>query len=53
VHGNVTSIFADADGPALDGALTLAAVLASLSSDVRVVVPPAKDAGVEERGSDA
>ncbi len=37
-------IFADADGPGLDGALTLARALAPLSPDVRVVVPPAKDA---------
>lgn len=37
-------IFADADGPGLDGALALARVLAPLSHDVRVVVPPAKDA---------
>lgn len=37
-------IFADADGPGLEGAITLARVLAALSSDVRVVVPPAKDA---------
>lgn len=37
-------IFADADGPGLDGALTLARVLAPLSPDVRVIVPSAEDA---------
>lgn len=37
-------VFADADGPGLDGALTLARALAPLSTDVRVVVPPARDA---------
>lgn len=37
-------VFADADGPGLRGALSLARVLATLSPDVRVVVPPAKDA---------
>ncbi len=37
-------VFADADGPGLDGALALARVLAPISRDLRVIVPPAKDA---------
>lgn len=37
-------IIADADGPGLQGALTLARVLAPLSAEVRIVVPPATDA---------
>ncbi len=37
-------VFADADGPGLEGALALARALAALSTDVRVIVPPAKDA---------
>lgn len=37
-------IFSDPDGPGLDGARKLARVLAVLSPDVRVIVPPAKDA---------
>ncbi len=37
-------VFADPDGVGLEGALTLARALAPLSTDVRVIVPPAKDA---------
>ena len=37
-------IFADAGKPGTDGALALARVLAPASRDLRVIVPPAKDA---------
>lgn len=37
-------IFADSGRPGTDGALALARVLAAVSRDLRVIVPPAKDA---------